>query len=294
MQPFSFDSLIINQTTVTSSGNSLYLNGTAIGGGGATLPAAFAAPMVITGINSGESVIPTQPVFFFQGPDSNNLYMNVRYSSFEFGPSGGSPTLRLDTNPAGYSTIPGATLYAPQGIAMAGGPNAGANNLLYWGGYGWSAGMRSPTTGFVGFFSTASFNTAAPDAMQIYANGGALFGTWSVLTGSLSGKFIGDGSNLTGSPASVNITGTNVDWSLSNTFYLNLSSSPTLTFSNTGSPGNISLAVKNTTSNYTITWPSAVNWQGGSAPVQTTGNHTDIYTFININNTIYGSAVQNF
>ena len=92
------------------------------------------------------------------------------------------------------------------------------------------------------------------------------------------------------------LTGTNsvdVDWSLSNTFVKTLSGTTTITFSNTTSGQIITIALTNTTNNYTVTWP-AISWAGGSPPLQTTGTKTDIYTIIKINSTFYGSYVQNF
>lgn len=97
--------------------------------------------------------------------------------------------------------------------------------------------------------------------------------------------------NLT--PSSVSITGTNIDWSTAGSFYKNpLTSNTTFTFSNAVDGRSIMVAITNTGS-FTATWP-ALSWPSGASPTQTTGAHTDVYTFLKINSTIYGNTVQNF
>lgn len=107
---------------------------------------------------------------------------------------------------------------------------------------------------------------------------------------------IGTGSFVLSSkidPASVALgSGTSVDWSLSSSFSKTLSANTTFTFANATDGQVIVMTVLNTASNYTVTWPT-VSWSGGSAPTQTTGAKTDVYTFTKIGSTIFGSAVQN-
>jgi len=55
----------------------------------------------------------------------------------------------------------------------------------------------------------------------------------------------------------------------------------------------LQVAIANT-GNYKVTWPATVKWSGGTAPVQTSGNHTDVYSFVQINGTVYGNVVQNY
>lgn len=91
--------------------------------------------------------------------------------------------------------------------------------------------------------------------------------------------------------STVEVVTTNIDWSLSNTFSKTLSSSPTLTFSNTQAGQMITIAITNGAS-WTITWPT-ITWMNGVVPVQTPSK-TDIYSFIKIGSIIYGTAAQNF
>lgn len=93
--------------------------------------------------------------------------------------------------------------------------------------------------------------------------------------------------------ASASLAALDIDWATASAFYKTLAANSTFTFSNLADGRTISVALTNTASNYTVTWPT-VSWAGGVAPTQTTGAHTDVYTFIRINGTIYGSAVQNF
>jgi len=99
--------------------------------------------------------------------------------------------------------------------------------------------------------------------------------------------------NLT--PATSTISASAIDWSLSNSFYKTLGANTTFTFSNAVDGQVITICLLNTTSNYTVTWPT-IKWAGGTAPTMTTGAHYDVYT-IYYNATVgayFGSYVQNF
>jgi lysophospholipase L1-like esterase len=88
------------------------------------------------------------------------------------------------------------------------------------------------------------------------------------------------------------MNGTVVDWALNGPFTLTLTANTTLTFANGFDGQDISVAVTNTGS-YTLTWP-AIKWVAGTAPTQTTGAHTDVYTFRKMGSAIYGSVTQNY
>jgi len=99
--------------------------------------------------------------------------------------------------------------------------------------------------------------------------------------------------NLT--PATSTISASAIDWSLSNSFYKTLGANTTFTFSNAVDGQVITICLLNTTSNYTVTWPT-IKWAGGTAPTMTTGAKYDVYT-IYYNATVgayFGSYVQNF
>lgn len=87
-----------------------------------------------------------------------------------------------------------------------------------------------------------------------------------------------------------------IDWATGVSFTKTLSASTTFTFANSLPGQQIVVAITNTVANYTVTWPSSptLKWSGGSAPTQTVGAKTDVYTFTNVGGVIYGSVVQNF
>lgn len=87
------------------------------------------------------------------------------------------------------------------------------------------------------------------------------------------------------------ITAQDIDWSLSNTFSKTISSNTTFTFSNQVDGQTISVAVRST-SGATSSWPASVSW-AGSAPTQT-ANKIDVYTFIKMGASTFGSYVQGF
>jgi len=87
----------------------------------------------------------------------------------------------------------------------------------------------------------------------------------------------------------VPIAASAIDWAAGSSFSKTLSANTTFTFANTASGQSITVAVTNTASNYTVTWPT-VKWPGDLVPTQSTGVQTDVYTFKNIGGVIYGSV----
>lgn len=104
---------------------------------------------------------------------------------------------------------------------------------------------------------------------------------------------LGSGSSSTPS-AAVPISGTSIDWSAGSTRTKTLDADTTFTFSNATDGQTITVAITNTASDYAVTWPVSVVWTGGTAPTQTLGIKTDIYTFKKIGSTVYGTVVPNF
>jgi hypothetical protein len=78
------------------------------------------------------------------------------------------------------------------------------------------------------------------------------------------------------------IAASDVDWAtlknLDGLYTKTLAANTTLTFSNVSAGQTIVIAITNTASNYTVTWPAAAKWSGGTAPTQTIGAKTDVYT----------------
>lgn len=97
-------------------------------------------------------------------------------------------------------------------------------------------------------------------------------------------------------PASSMAGLTVVDWSKSHSFGSPrvLTANTTFTFTNTKDGQTIILAVQNTASNFTVTWPNTVKWPGHIQPPQTLGVNTDVWTFTQIGTVIYGAVSQNY
>lgn len=112
------------------------------------------------------------------------------------------------------------------------------------------------------------------------------------LTTSVTNPGANEVLNITNA-ASSSIGASNIDWSLSNTFYKTLGANTTFTFSNESDSQSIVVAITNTAGNFTASWPAGVLWANGSEPVLTLGAKTDVFTFVRINAVLYGSVVQN-
>jgi hypothetical protein len=95
-------------------------------------------------------------------------------------------------------------------------------------------------------------------------------------------------------PASQSVSASNIDWSTGYVYRKTLSGNTTFTFSNATDGKTIVVAVTNTAGNFTATWPVAVQWTNGTEPTLTLGAKTDVFTFVDVNGTIYGSVAQNF
>ncbi len=117
-------------------------------------------------------------------------------------------------------------------------------------------------------------------------------GTWNFISG-VSGvdNEITGATDLTvhGNGPSVAVAAYAIDWSLANVFSKTLGAgAQVFTFLNATDGQVIVVEVTGATS--TLTWPT-VKWPAGTPPTQTTAG-TDIYTFVKVGTTIFGSVVQ--
>lgn len=94
-------------------------------------------------------------------------------------------------------------------------------------------------------------------------------------------------------PGSVAIAASDIDWSLAAVFYKTLGVNTAFTFSNTQDGKTIIVSITNTAGNFTATWPAGIRWVNATEPILTTGAKTDVFTFVDVNGTLYGSVVQN-
>jgi len=91
--------------------------------------------------------------------------------------------------------------------------------------------------------------------------------------------------------ASQSIAALNIDWSLGNLFYKDLSTSSTFTFSNLQDGKTISVAVRNTSgADITITLPSVIK-SSTFVNVVKASNKETVFTFMRMNGKTYASSI---
>lgn len=93
-------------------------------------------------------------------------------------------------------------------------------------------------------------------------------------------------------------TATTINWANSDHFTYILSGNTTFTFSNGINGRSVTVGVTQSisTSGYTAAFSGdTIKWQNGVTPIMSpyTGS-TDVYTFVKLNNVVYGSYIQNF
>lgn len=161
-----------------------------------------------------------------------------------------------------------------------------------------TGGVVSPTvTGLAAASGACRLNASSGRCQKVssFSNGDYVIGSidsrgWLAVAPAAFVYASGGGSDNDAPPASIAIPALNIDWSAGETYRKTLSSgSNTFTFSNQADGMTIVVAL--TGSSSTVTWPGGVKWAGGTPPTQTASG-TDIYTFVNMNGTIYGSVVQ--
>ena len=139
-----------------------------------------------------------------------------------------------------------------------------------------AAGLSTTTANIkAGILSATSF------AGNFTGVASGITGTPNIVVGIMTGTLNGDGSSLTGIAAtnwiSNNVTAnsstTTVDLSDGNVVKFTQSANTTVSFANTGT-SNIVTFIRDSGSG-TLTWPSAIKWDGGSAPTLDAGSYTN-------------------
>ena len=152
-----------------------------------------------------------------------------------------------------------------------------------------AAGLSTTTANIkAGIMSATSF------AGNFTGVASGITGTPNIVVGIMTGTLKGDGSTLTGIAATNwianNVTAnsftTTVDFALGNVVKFTQSADTTVSFANTGTSNIVSfIRTKDATSTErTLTWPSAIKWNGGSAPTldqsNLTGNDVNVITLL--------------
>jgi hypothetical protein len=92
----------------------------------------------------------------------------------------------------------------------------------------------------------------------------------------------------------ITTTASTIDWSLGNNYEYTLNTGTTISFSDDENGQIISVAlIQDGTGSHTVSWPASTKWKVEPTMTSTSGS-TDVYTFIKINGTIYGSYIQDF
>ncbi len=154
---------------------------------------------------------------------------------------------------------------------------------------------------------------------SVWVATGLLAGNWALKTGSMSPQnsnavsitggvitgitdlAVADGGTgaSTAAGARVNLvtattapTASDINWALSDNYAETVGVNTVYTFSNLAD--GLSLTIATTTSGaYTIDFPAAVQWAGGTQPTAT-ATGTDVWSFMRINGITYGSVIQAF
>ena len=226
-----------------------------------------------------------------------------------------SGTLPVANGGSGASTLTGllkgngtsAFTAATSGTDYA--PATSGTSILYGNG---SGGFSAVTVGsglsFTGgtLASTAGGGTVTSVALSggstgLTTSGGpitssgtiTLGGTLAVANGG-TGQTTAAAAQRALTPATSTISASAIDWSASNSFYKTLSANTTFTFSNAQDGQVITVTLLNTTSNYTVTWPT-ITWSGGTAPTMVTGANYEVFTiYYNATAGVYfGSYISN-
>ena len=146
--------------------------------------------------------------------------------------------------------------------------------------------------------TTANINAGIMSATSFAGNftgvASGITGTPNIVVGIMTGTLNGDGSALTGIAATnwiannvtANSSTTTVNLSLGNVVKFTQSADTTVSFANTGTSNIVSfIRIKDSNATTrTLTWPSSIKWDGGSAPdlvqINPTGEEFDLITLL--------------
>jgi hypothetical protein len=199
-------------------------------------------------------------------------------------------TIQILTGPQGMQGIQG-----PQGPQ---GPQGGLPTSGSWNFSGSIAITGSALYNGYELINTNVFNNFT----QSYnANSSSFSASIASLTSATSSYLPFSGGTMTGPvslPTSIYPTSSatqSIDMSIASNFEITLTQNTLFTFANFINGLQSTIVIKqDATGSWIPTFPS-LYWSEGTIPTQTTvSNSIDIYTFIKINNNVYGSSIQNF
>lgn len=264
------------------------------GNAGQNGPIGATGPQGTQGTQGNQGPQGTQGNQGHQGYQGNNgatgIMGSMGYQGYQ-GPQGyqGSVGSVGPQGPQGYQGVQGdpGGATGPQGYQGDAGPQgvSGGN------GYGTLATRPDPTSvdaGFVYFVYDQDGGTAYVSTGTAWVQFSPAIGKYYANTG---GQISGWSSNA------INVTeSVDIDWDYANIFSRTISTDTTFTFSNTKDGQSIYVRVKqDATGSWGVTWPGTILWPNRSSPTMSTAeNSVDLYMFVQISGTVYGSYAQNY
>jgi hypothetical protein len=85
-----------------------------------------------------------------------------------------------------------------------------------------------------------------------------------------------------------------LDWGAGSHFFLLLTSNTTIKSINMLDGQDVIVAIRNAASSFTVTWPTFIFWTGGTPPVQSVTNKTDLYILSNIGGSVFGRQIAGY
>ncbi len=141
--------------------------------------------------------------------------------------------------------------------------------------------------------AAGSMSAADKTKLDLYA---ATWAANTAATGAVAGlESAADKTKLDAIPessyaVSSAVAALDIDWSLSQTYYKTIAANSVFTFSNLVS-GKVIILELTAGAGNTAAFPAGIKWPGGVQPTQTSSG-TDLYTFADINGTIFGYVTQ--
>lgn len=135
----------------------------------------------------------------------------------------------------------------------------------------------------------ASSTTAVPQFLRLGLNQAADASARMAATG----QYFSTRYNI----GNMNTTGNTLDWNNGNVQYITLTGNSGIsTFSNGKDGGRYMLYLKQSGGSFTMSWPAAVKWPGGTAPTLSANTKVDVITFAyeSTNTTYYGASSLNY
>ena len=192
-------------------------------------------------------------------------------------------------------------LTGPQGAQGPSGPQGPQGDFPASGSWNFSGSIAITGSALYNGYELINTNVFNNFTQSYSINSSSFSASIASLTSATSSYLPFSGGTMTGPvslPTSIYPTSSatqSIDMSIASNFEITLTQNTLFTFNNFINGLQSTVVIKqDTTGSWVPTFPS-LYWSEGTIPTQTpTSNSIDIYTFIKINNNVYGSSIQNF